>query len=50
MMPTELERVPEETTVVGDIDAIISYIESGKCVADWDYLCDRATKWIDATF
>lgn len=35
-MPVELRMEPEETTVIGDVDAFIAYIESGQDCLDWD--------------
>ena len=34
-LPVELAMAPEETTVVGDIDAFIEYLESGQSLSDW---------------
>ena len=34
-LPVELAMAPEETTVVGDIDAFIEYLESGQSLRDW---------------
>ena len=34
-LPAELAMAPEETTVVGDIDAFIEYLESGQSLRDW---------------
>jgi hypothetical protein len=34
-LPPDLVDVPEETTVVGDVDAFIKYIESGQALQDW---------------
>ena len=36
-LPVELALEPEDTTVVGDIDAFIEqYVESGQALHDWD--------------
>jgi ATP-dependent helicase/DNAse subunit B len=35
VMPIELCLEREETTVVGDIDAFIEYVENGKAKKDW---------------
>lgn len=34
-MPVELAIVPEDTTIVGDIDAFMEYVESGQALRDW---------------
>jgi hypothetical protein len=34
-LPPELALASEETTVVGDIDAFIAYVESGQALRDW---------------
>ena len=36
-LPWELLDIEEETTVVGDVDALIAHIESGEALQDW---CD----------
>ena len=33
-LPAELAITPEETTVVGDVDAFIEYLESGQSLRD----------------
>ncbi|GIX48956.1 MAG: hypothetical protein KatS3mg131_3167 [Candidatus Tectimicrobiota bacterium] len=35
-LPPELAATPEDTAVVGDIDALIAYIESGQALQDWE--------------
>jgi len=34
-LPPELALASDETTVVGDIDAFIAYVESGQALRDW---------------
>ena len=34
-LPSELAVYPEETTVVGDIDEFIDYMENGQALRDW---------------
>ena len=34
-LPPELALASDETTVVGDIDAFIEYVESGQALRDW---------------
>jgi hypothetical protein len=35
-LPLELLEEPAETTVVGDIEAFIAYVESGQALQDWN--------------
>jgi hypothetical protein len=42
-LPPELAEAPEETTVIGDVDAFIEYLESGQAFQDWnERLAQRA--------
>jgi hypothetical protein len=34
-LPPELIEEPDETTVIGDLDAFMNYIESGQAERDW---------------
>jgi len=34
-LPVELLEEPAETTVVGDLEAFIAYVESGQARQDW---------------
>ena len=34
-MPAELAVALEDTTVVGDVDAFIEYLENGQALHDW---------------
>jgi hypothetical protein len=34
-LPPELLEEPEETTVIGDVDAFIDYVISGQAERDW---------------
>jgi hypothetical protein len=34
-LPPELIEEPADTTVVGNIDAFIAYVESGRALLDW---------------
>ena len=34
-MPPELAAISEDTTVVGDVDAFIAYVENGQALRDW---------------
>jgi len=35
-LPRELLNIPEDTAVIGNVDAFIAYIESGQAAQDWD--------------
>jgi hypothetical protein len=35
-LPPELIEHPDDTTVIGDIDAFIEYLESGQALRDWN--------------
>jgi hypothetical protein len=47
-LPAELAIAPEETTVVGDIDAFIEYLESGQSLRDWHARLTALTEECDA--
>jgi len=34
-LPAELAINPEDTAVIGDVDAFIAYLESGQAMRDW---------------
>ena len=56
-LPTELIIEPEDTTVVGDVDAFIAYVENGQALRDWHarlaalseecdaFLCEHSHVW-----
>ena len=46
-LPQELQGLPEQTTVVGDIDAFIEYIERGQALRDWHERMAMLTKECD---
>ena len=35
-LPPELLDEPEDTAIIGDIDAFVGYIESGQAEQDWN--------------
>lgn len=37
-LPPELWQEPEDTTVIGDLDLFIEYLESGQAEQDWHEL------------
>ena len=47
-LPPELALASEETTVVGDIDAFIEYVESGQALRDWHERLAILTEECDA--
>jgi hypothetical protein len=47
-MPIELAIAPEETMIVGDIDAFMTYFESGQARSDWDERLAAQTEECDA--
>ena len=47
-MPAEIAVAPEETTVVGDVDAFIEYLENGQALRDWDERLAALTEECDA--
>ncbi|MGE3540272.1 MAG: hypothetical protein AB7N91_22885 [Candidatus Tectimicrobiota bacterium] len=34
-LPAELSVEPEDTTVIGDIEAFMTYVENGQALRDW---------------
>ena len=51
-LPCELwdEVVPESTTVVGDIDTFLDYIEYGYAWKDWCKCVNQGVRWIAQDF
>ena len=35
-LPPELAEHPEETAIIGDIEAFFKYLESGQALQDWN--------------
>ena len=35
-LPPELAEHPEDTTVVGNLETLMVYLESGQALRDWD--------------
>ena len=46
-LPSELLNAMDETTVVGDLDAFMVYLESGQAWQDWKRLHAAAVKELD---
>jgi hypothetical protein len=49
-LPYELRVIDEETCVVGDIDALIDYIESGQAALDYEILHRRSMRDLEDIF
>jgi len=47
-LPAELAIEPEDTTIVGDIDTFIAYVESGQALHDWYERLAALTEECDA--
>jgi hypothetical protein len=47
-LPVVLAVVPEDTAVVGDIDAFMDYIENGQALRDWHERIAMQTEECDA--
>lgn len=49
-LPPELAETPEETTVIGDVDAFIEYLESGQALQDWNERIAQRLKELEELF
>lgn len=49
-LPPELAELPEETTVIGDIDAFIDYLESGQALQDWNERIAQRVRELEELF
>ena len=49
-LPLELLEHPEETAVIGDIDAFIAYIENGQALQDWNQRIAASMKELEELF
>ena len=47
-LPPEIALTLEETTIVGDIDAFIEYVENGQALRDWHERLAVLTEECDA--
>ena len=47
-LPPDLALASDETTVIGDIDAFIAYVESGQALHDWHERLATLTQECDA--
>jgi hypothetical protein len=48
--PPELTEHPDDTIVIGDVDAFIEYVESGQAFDDWNTRIAVATKELEELF
>lgn len=48
--PPELTEHPDDTVVIGDVDAFIEYVESGQAFDDWNTRIAVATKELEELF
>jgi hypothetical protein len=46
-LPNALLDAPDDTTVIGDLDAFMAYVESGQAWQDWCQLHAAAVKELD---
>lgn len=49
-LPPELEKLPEDTAIVGDIEAFMDYIESGQAMQDWNERLAQRLKELEELF
>jgi hypothetical protein len=49
-LPPELAEIPEETAVIGDVDAFIKYLESGQALQDWNERIAQRLKELEELF
>ena len=45
--PNEFVDEPNDTAVVGDLDAFMHYLENGQALQDWHALCQTACKELE---
>ena len=49
-LPPELAELPEDTAIVGDLEAFIDYIESGQALQDWNERLAQRLKELEELF
>jgi hypothetical protein len=49
-LPPELAELPDETAVVGDLDAFFQYVESGQALQDWNERIAQRAKELEELF
>jgi hypothetical protein len=49
-LPPELAELPEDTAIVGDLEAFMDYIESGQALQDWNERLAQRLKELEELF
>ena len=49
-LPPELAEHPEDTVVLGDIDAFMDYVESGEALEDWNERVAQRLKKLEVLY
>jgi hypothetical protein len=49
-LPPELAELPDDTAVIGDLDAFMQYIESGQAFQDWNERIAQRAKELEELF
>ena len=49
-LPPELAELPEDTAVIGDLDAFMQYIESRQAIQDWNQRIAQRAKELEELF
>ena len=49
-LPIEIQEMPVDTTVMGDVDAFITYVESGQALDEWQKYHAKALQEIERCF
>ncbi len=49
-LPPEFLTAPDETMVIGDLEAFSTYIETGQASQDWETCCRAAAREREAFF
>ena len=49
-LPPELAELSEDTTIIGDFDAFIEYVESGQALQDWNERIAQRARELEELF
>jgi hypothetical protein len=49
-LPPELAELPEDTAIVGDLEAFMDYLESGQALQDWNERLAQRLKELEELF
>jgi hypothetical protein len=49
-LPPELAELSEDTTIIGDLDAFIEYVESGQALQDWNERIAQRVRELEELF